>query len=218
MKDSVRKINTIKSVTFSKKIKTTEPITPTKNIVSVPIESTSASVSIPVESVCYSFLVESTESVKNSFPFNMISDSAYLLALNVFISEIGKETLNNKELKHGYLEPIKEETQPINLGIDDDPKMIQVDNTLAALDTLVALLTEFKEVFAQSYEDMPRIDTDVVQHCIPTDPTIKPVKQKLRRMKTEWTFKIKEEVEKQYNAGFLRAVNYPEWLANVVPA
>ena len=36
-------------------------------------------------------------------------------------------------------------------------------------------------------------------------------------MKPEWTFKIKEEVEKQYNAGFLRVVNYPEWLANVVP-
>uniref|UniRef100_A0A2N9GR80 Uncharacterized protein n=1 Tax=Fagus sylvatica TaxID=28930 RepID=A0A2N9GR80_FAGSY len=36
-------------------------------------------------------------------------------------------------------------------------------------------------------------------------------------MKPEWTLKIKEEVEKQYNAGFLKVVNYPEWLANVVP-
>ena len=35
-------------------------------------------------------------------------------------------------------------------------------------------------------------------------------------MKLEWTLKIKEEVEKQYNVGFLRVVNYPEWLANVV--
>ena len=42
------------------------------------------------------------------------------------------------------------------------------------------------------------------------------VKQKLRRMKAKWTLKIKEEVEKYYNAGFLRVVNYPEWLANVV--
>ncbi|XP_075649665.1 uncharacterized protein LOC142620132 [Castanea sativa] len=64
---------------------------------------------------------------------------------------------------------------------------------------------------------MPGIDTDIVQHHIPTDPTIKLVKQKLRRMKPEWTLKIKEEVEKQYNAGFLQVVNYPEWLANVVP-
>ena len=61
------------------------------------------------------------------------------------------------------------------------------------------------------------IDTDIVQHCIPTNLTIKLVKQKLRRMKPKWTLKIKEEVEKQYNVGFLRVVNYPEWLGNVVP-
>ena len=132
--------------------------------------------------------------------------------MSVFFFEIGKKTLNNKELKHGYLEPIKEETQPINLGTDDEPKMIQLGNTLTASkkDALVALLTEFKEIFAWSYEDMPGIDTDIEQHCIPTNPTMKPVKQKLRRIKPEWTLKIKEEVEKQYNGGFLRVVNYPK--------
>ena len=79
----------------------------------------------------------------------MIFDFAYLLSMNVFISEIGKETLNNKELKHGYLELIKEETQPINLGTNDNPKMIQIGNTLTTSekDALMALLTEFKEVF-----------------------------------------------------------------------
>ena len=79
--------------------------------------------------------------------------------------------------------------------------MIQVGNTLitSEKDALVALLTEFKEVFAWSYEDMTGIDIDIVQHCIPTDPNMKPVKQNLRRMKPEWILKIKEEVEKQYN-------------------
>ena len=82
---------------------------------SIPIESISASISTLVKSVCDNFLVKSDlaksiEFVGNSFPFNMISDSAYLLALNVFIFEIGKETLNNKELQHGHLEPMKEET------------------------------------------------------------------------------------------------------------
>ena len=113
MEDSVKKIKTAKSIAFAKKIKTAKPVTPAKIIVFVPIESISASVSIPVKSICDSFLVESIESVKNSFPFNMIFYSAYLLALNAFISEIGKETLNNKELKHGYLEPIKEETNSL---------------------------------------------------------------------------------------------------------
>ena len=39
MEDYVRKIKTIKSVTFVKKIKTVEPVTLAKNIVSVPIKS-----------------------------------------------------------------------------------------------------------------------------------------------------------------------------------
>ena len=169
MKDSVKNIKTVKSITLAKKIKIVEPVTPTKNIVSVFIESNSASISIHVKSICDSFpiesnLVQSIESVENSFPYNMISNSTYLLALNVFISEIDKETLNNKELKQGHLEPIKEETQPINLGTDDKPKMIQVGNTLTTSerDALAALLTEFKKIFAWSYEDMPRIDTDIV--------------------------------------------------------
>ena len=51
MEDSMRKIKTVKSVTFSKKIKTVELVTPTKNIASVPIESIFASVSILVKSV-----------------------------------------------------------------------------------------------------------------------------------------------------------------------
>ena len=79
--------------------------------------------------------------------------------------------------------------------------MIQVGNTLTSSekDALVALQTEFKKVFAWSYEEIPGIDTDIVQYCIPTDPTIKPVKQKLRRMKPKWTLKIKEEVEKLWD-------------------
>ena len=172
MEDSVKKIKNIKLVTLAKKFKTVELVTPTKNIVSVPIESISTSISIPINSVCDSIPIESNlvksiksvESIKNSFPYNMISDSAYLLALNVFISEIGKETLNNKELKHGHLEPIKEGTKPINLGTDDEPKIIQVGNTLTTSekDALEALLTEFKEVFAWSYEDMTGIDIDIV--------------------------------------------------------
>ena len=87
MEDSVKKIKTVEPITLAKKIKTVEPFTPAKNIVSVPIKSVSTSIIIPVESVCDSILVESIE---NFFPYNMISDSTYLLALNVFIFEISK--------------------------------------------------------------------------------------------------------------------------------
>ena len=80
------------------KIKTTKPFTPTKSIDSIPIEFVSASIGIPVESICDHVSIP-IESVKNSTPSNIISDSAYLMALNVFILENSKETFNNGELK-----------------------------------------------------------------------------------------------------------------------
>ena len=80
------------------KNKTVQPITPAKNIISIPIESICDHV--PIESI-------PVKSIKNSIPYNMIYDSAYLLALNVFISKISKETFNNEELKQGCVELAK---------------------------------------------------------------------------------------------------------------
>ena len=99
------------------------------------------------------------------------------MALNVFILEISKETFNNEELKQGHVEPIKEEIKSVNLGTNDEPKMVKIGNTLTSSekDALVTLLKEFKEVFAWSYEDILGINIDIVQHCIPTDPAMKPI-------------------------------------------
>ena len=160
------------------KIKAIKPLIPAKNIISIPIKSVSASIVIPVEFVCdrVSIPIESipVEFVKNSTPYNMIFYSTYLLALNVLILKISKETSNNEELKQGHVEPVKEETQSVNLGADDEPKMVQIGNTLTSSEkkALVTLLKEFKEVFAWLYEDMPEIDTNIVQHCIPIDPAV----------------------------------------------
>ena len=44
-----------------------------------------------------------------------------------------------------------------------------------------------------------------------------PIKQKLRRMRTEWLLKIKGEVTKQLKVGFIKSVHQAKWIANVVP-
>ena len=100
------------------------------NVISIPIEFVSTSIVVPVESICDRMESVPVEFVKKFILYNVISNFAYLLALNVFISKIGKETFNNKELKQGHVELIKEETQPVNLGTDDEPKMMQVGNSL----------------------------------------------------------------------------------------
>ena len=64
---------------------------------------------------------------------------------------------------------------------------------------------------------MPDIDPEIAHHEIPTLPDYKPVKQKLRKLCTEWLLKVKEEVVKQLNVGFIRVIEYPTWLDNIVP-
>ena len=58
IEDCVKKIKIAKSVTLTKKIKTIEPVTPTKNIVFVPIKPIFASISILIKSACDNFPFE----------------------------------------------------------------------------------------------------------------------------------------------------------------
>lgn len=112
-----------------------------------------------------------------------------------------------------------DELESINLGTDELPRIIKIGIilSLAEKEKLIILLKANIEAFAWSYEDMPGIDSDIMQHYIPTNPTKKPIKQKLRRLKPEWALKVKEEVTKQLDVGFLQVVEYPEWLSNIVP-
>lgn len=56
---------------------------------------------------------------------------------------------------------------------------------------------------------MPGIYPEIVQDKIPTYPSVKPVKQKLRRLRPEWSLKRKEEVMKQLAVGFLKVAESP---------
>ena len=68
---------------------------------------------------------------------------------------------------------------------------------------------DYVEIFAWSYEDMPGLGTDIVVHRLPTKEDCPPVKQKVRRMCPEMSEKIKAEVMKQFDAGFLVVTSYP---------
>ena len=61
------------------------------------------------------------------------------------------------------------------------------------------------------------IDSSIVQHHLPILPHARPVKQKLRILHPRWSLQVKEEIQKQLSVGLLSVVEYPEWLANVVP-
>ncbi|PNX95907.1 gag/pol polyprotein, partial [Trifolium pratense] len=117
------------------------------------------------------------------------------------------------------IQPHQELVEVINLGTDVDRKEVKIGASLQedVKRNLVSLLQEYVDVFAWSYQDMPRLDTDIVVHKLPLRPECPPVKQKMRRTRPDMALKIREEVMKQFDAGFLAVSKYPQWVANIVP-
>ena len=73
-----------------------------------------------------------------------------------------------------------------------------------------------QDVFAWGHEDMPGIDPSVIVHMLNVNPDSSPVRQKKRVFAQERDKAVAEEVRKLLEAGFIREVYYPDWLANVV--
>ncbi|KAA3485545.1 RNA-directed DNA polymerase (Reverse transcriptase), Ribonuclease H-like protein [Gossypium australe] len=115
--------------------------------------------------------------------------------------------------------PHQESVETVNLGNKEKRQEVKIGTSISenTKHDLIALLQEYKDLFAWSYQDMPGLNEDVVVHRLPLKPRCKPIQQKLRRMRPEMLLKIKEEVKKQFDAGFLQVSKYPEWVANIVP-
>jgi hypothetical protein len=63
---------------------------------------------------------------------------------------------------------------------------------------------------------MPRIPREVIEHHLKINPDTRPVSQKPRRQSVERQDFIRKEVRKLLDAGFIKEVRHPVWLANPV--
>jgi hypothetical protein len=63
---------------------------------------------------------------------------------------------------------------------------------------------------------MPGIPPSMIVHKLMVNPSHQLVKQRRRSFGLERNQAVGEEVHKLLKAGFIREVDYPEWLANVV--
>jgi hypothetical protein len=82
---------------------------------------------------------------------------------------------------------------------------------------LVQFLRKNKDVFAWSAKDLTGVDRSFIEHKLNIDPSVKPQKQKLRKMSDDKVVAVKSEVQRLLDATIIREVMYPKWLANTVP-
>jgi hypothetical protein len=74
----------------------------------------------------------------------------------------------------------------------------------------------FSNIFARQISDMPRIPREVIEHKLDIDPSYKSIKQKERRYTPERHETIRQEINKLLEVGFIRPVDYPNWLENPI--
>ena len=63
---------------------------------------------------------------------------------------------------------------------------------------------------------MKGIHPFITSHRLNVLPTTRPIRQRVRRFHPDRQKIIRNEIDKLLEAGFIREVDYPDWLANVV--
>ncbi|XP_052300414.1 uncharacterized protein LOC127903754 [Citrus sinensis] len=121
------------------------------------------------------------------------------------------------ENKTGRQEPV-EDLETVSMGPENPGKTIRIGSRLEGeqKQELVKCLQAHADVFAWTHEDMPGIDPEVACHRLAIKKGARAVRQKRRCFNQERYEAVSDEVEKLLRAGFIREVNYPEWISNVV--
>ncbi|XP_059658393.1 uncharacterized protein LOC132304673 [Cornus florida] len=112
----------------------------------------------------------------------------------------------------------QEELEKVDLTTDDWPRITYVNKGLPAEEktALIEVLKEFSDVFAWTYDEVPGLNPQIVAHHLNIRPGTRPVKQAQRNFRPELELQIKEEVQRLSQASFIKPIQYPTWLANIV--
>ena len=81
---------------------------------------------------------------------------------------------------------------------------------------MLLLLVKNVDVFAWSPYKVLEVDPEFIVHRLNVDPLFPPKKQKPRRSVKEHVEVVKQEVKRLKEAGEIKEVFFPEWLANIV--
>jgi hypothetical protein len=107
-------------------------------------------------------------------------------------------------------------TVPLDQATPKQTVIIREDVTSLDEERLISCLSRNKDVFAWSALDLVRVSRTIIEHSLGIDPSVRPKKQRLRKMSDEKTEAAKAEVHRLLEANVIEPVAYPTWLANVV--
>jgi ribonuclease HI len=107
-------------------------------------------------------------------------------------------------------------TIPLEQATPKQTVIISEDLTSHDEERLISCLSKNKDVFAWSALDLVGVSRTIIEHSLGIDPSVRPKKQRLRKMSDEKIEAAKAEVHRLLEANFIEPVAYPTCLANVV--
>ncbi|CAM8996545.1 unnamed protein product [Rhodiola kirilowii] len=112
-----------------------------------------------------------------------------------------------------------DDLKEVNLRTTENPRPIYVSTLLTEEEEeqYLKLLAEYKDVFAWNYTEMSGLNPKVALHRLAIKRGVGPKKQSQRRFRPELVPEIEKEVNKLIDTDFIREVEYPTWIANLVP-
>ena len=134
--------------------------------------------------------------------------------VKIGLNSLSKAPIQMDDLKAEVQDPLIE----VNLGTEERRvTYISSHLTQEQFNEVLAVLKRFKDCFAWDYTELPGLDRTLVEHRLPIKKEHIPHQQPPRRMANEVILKVKEEIERLLQAGFIRPTRYVEWLSNIVP-
>ena len=102
--------------------------------------------------------------------------------------------------------------EKIDIGVGSVPRPTYVNANLSAeyKADLIKLLKEYVDCFAWSYSEMSSLSRDLVEHRLPIKAGFRPYKQLARRFNPAMNDRIKEEINRLLEAGFIQSYRYAE--------
>jgi hypothetical protein len=123
--------------------------------------------------------------------------------------EVGK-------LGHGF--SMVDELNEIDIGnmVVHQPTYVNKNLTPEQKMEVCKLLKEFIMCFTWEYTEMPGLDKELVEHCLPIKSGFWPHRQSARNFSQKIVGRVNEEVDRLLKAGFIQLYKYAEWVPNIV--
>jgi hypothetical protein len=135
----------------------------------------------------------------------------------------GITALENIFDRHDMHKKKKEVIKPssyieVNIGIEEAPRLIKIGKGTSEKERkqLISLVSEYRDVFSFTYDELKAYKDDVFQHAIPLKEDTKPFRQKLRQINPKLAPLIQAELKKMLDAGIIAPTRHFAWCSNLV--